>query len=53
MLLEDARVHMGTGGAAVRVVDPDTNEVRPSTLADIANDIAPARAVIFNVDFIY
>lgn len=34
--LEDAKVYMGTGGAAVRVVDPDTDEVRPGTLADIA-----------------
>ncbi len=35
--LEGAKVHMGTGGAAVRVVDPYTDEVRPGTLADIAN----------------
>ena len=34
--LEDGKVHMGSGGAAVRVVDPDTDEVRPGTLADIA-----------------
>ena len=30
--LEDAKVYMGRGGAAVRVVDPDTHEVRPGTL---------------------
>jgi len=35
--LEDAKVHMGSGGAAVRVVDPDSGEVRRSTLADIAS----------------
>jgi trimethylamine--corrinoid protein Co-methyltransferase len=35
--LEGAEVHMGTGGAAVRVVDPDTDELRPGTLADVAN----------------
>jgi len=34
--LEDAKVHMGSGGAAVRVVDPDTDEIRPGTLADVA-----------------
>lgn len=33
--LEGVRVHMGTGGAAVRVVDPETNEVRPGSLADV------------------
>ncbi len=37
LTLEDAKVHMGTGGAAVRVIAPDTDEVRPGTLADIAN----------------
>jgi len=34
--LEDAKVYMGTGGAAVRVVDPNTERVRPGTVADIA-----------------
>ena len=34
--LEDAKVHMGTGGAAVRVIDPDTDAVRPGALADVA-----------------
>jgi len=36
LLLHDARVHMGTGGAAVRVIDPDTEKFRPGTLKDIA-----------------
>jgi trimethylamine--corrinoid protein Co-methyltransferase len=35
--LEGTTVHMGTGGAAVRVVDPSTGELRAGTLADIAN----------------
>ena len=30
------RVHMGTGGAAVKVLDLDTRQVRESTLADVA-----------------
>lgn len=29
------RVHLGTGGAAVEVLDPDTREYRSSTLADL------------------
>jgi len=36
LALEDAKVHMGTGGAAVRVIDPDTDAIRPGTLADVA-----------------
>ena len=37
ILLGGRRVHMGTGGAAVKVLDPDTQQVRESTLADVAN----------------
>ena len=36
LTLEGARVHMGTGGAAVNVIDPDTRETRPGRLEDIA-----------------
>ncbi len=35
-VLEDSRVHYGTGGTAIYVLDPDTGERRPSTLADVA-----------------
>jgi trimethylamine--corrinoid protein Co-methyltransferase len=35
--LEGTSVHMGTGGAAVRVIDPHSNQPRPGTLSDIAN----------------
>jgi trimethylamine--corrinoid protein Co-methyltransferase len=35
--LEDGKVHMGTGGAAVRVIDPHSDQPRPGTLSDIAN----------------
>lgn len=36
MALTDARVHLGTGGAAVQILDPDTDEVRRTTLDDLA-----------------
>ncbi|MBL7115469.1 MAG: trimethylamine methyltransferase family protein [Kiritimatiellae bacterium] len=35
-VLEKNRVHYGTGGTAIYVLDPDTGERRPSTLADVA-----------------
>ena len=35
LVLSDHRVHMGTGGAAVRVLDLDTGRARPSTLRDL------------------
>jgi trimethylamine--corrinoid protein Co-methyltransferase len=35
--LGGTRVHMGTGGAAVKVLDLETRQVRESTLADVAN----------------
>lgn len=34
--LSGTRVHMGTGGAAVKVLDLETRRVRESTLADVA-----------------
>lgn len=36
IVLSGTRVHMGTGGAAIKVIDLETQEVRPSTLADVA-----------------
>lgn len=36
MALTDAHVYLGTGGAAVRILDPDTDHVRPTTLDDLA-----------------
>ncbi len=35
-VLEDSRVHYGTGGTAIYVLDPDTGERRPSTTQDVA-----------------
>ena len=34
-VLEANRVHYGTGGTAIYVLDPDTGQRRPSTLADV------------------
>jgi trimethylamine--corrinoid protein Co-methyltransferase len=34
--LSGTRVYMGTGGAAVKTIDPETQRVRESTLADVA-----------------
>ncbi len=34
-VLEKDRVHYGTGGTAIFVLDPDTGERRPSTVADV------------------
>jgi len=36
LILGGVRVHMGTGGAAVKVLDLETGQVRESTLADVA-----------------
>jgi trimethylamine--corrinoid protein Co-methyltransferase len=35
-VLEKNRVHFGTGGTAIYVLDPDTGMRRPSTVADVA-----------------
>jgi len=34
-VLEKNRVHYATGGTAIYVLDPDTGERRPSTMADV------------------
>lgn len=35
--LSDERVYMGTGGAAIRILDPETGERRSTTLEDLYN----------------
>ncbi len=35
--LAEDRVHLGTGGAAVKILDLDTGDARPSTLDDLYN----------------
>jgi trimethylamine--corrinoid protein Co-methyltransferase len=37
-VLENNRVHYGTGGTAIFVLDPDTGERRPSTIEDVARN---------------
>ena len=33
--LTENRVHMGTGGAAIKIIDLDTGDIRPTTLKDL------------------
>ncbi|MBU8848815.1 MAG: trimethylamine methyltransferase family protein, partial [Desulfobacterales bacterium] len=33
--LTEDRVHLGTGGAAIKILDPETGSVRPTTLKDL------------------
>lgn len=35
-VLENSRVHFGTGGTAIYVLDPDSGQRRPSTVRDVA-----------------
>lgn len=35
--LSEDRVHLGTGGAAIKIIDPETDEVRSTTLTDLYN----------------
>lgn len=35
--LQGNRVHLGTGGAAIRILDPETGDVRSTTLDDLYN----------------
>ncbi len=37
-ILEDSRVHYGTGGTAIYVLDPETGKRRPSTTWDVAQN---------------
>jgi len=50
LLAEDKRTYFGTGGAAIKVVDLTTGEVRPSRLRDIA-DFARLAEHLPNVHF--
>jgi trimethylamine--corrinoid protein Co-methyltransferase len=33
--LSEDRVHLGTGGAAIKILDPETGKIRPTTLKDL------------------
>jgi len=48
--LKDSKVHFGTAGAAVLMLDHDTSEFRPSTLADLY-DVARLVDTLDNLHF--
>jgi len=50
LILEGCNVHMGTGGAALRVIDPDTQAVRAGRLIDIGR-LARLVEGLDNIDF--
>ncbi len=50
LILGDKRVYMGTGGAALTVLDPETGRARPGTLRDVA-EIARLCDALENVHF--
>lgn len=48
--LEDKKVHIGTGGAALQVLDLDSEEIRPALLVDVA-DMARVVDALENIHF--
>jgi len=44
-VLERDRVHYGTGGTAIYILDPDSGERRPSTIEDVALNAAMVQAL--------
>jgi len=50
LVVEGQRTYFGTGGAAVKVLDLDTHEIRPTRLRDIA-DFARLVQELDNIDF--
>lgn len=50
LILEGSRVHIGTGGAALQVLDLKTGKVRPATLKD-AGDMALVVDALDNIHF--
>ncbi|HIC94651.1 MAG TPA: trimethylamine methyltransferase [Anaerolineae bacterium] len=50
LVLEDKRVYLGTGGAALTVLDLETGEARPARLRDVA-DIARLVDALKNIHF--
>jgi trimethylamine--corrinoid protein Co-methyltransferase len=50
LILEDARVHIGTGGAALQVLDLDTGEIRKAVLDDVS-DMARIVDALDNIHF--
>lgn len=50
LILEDARVHIGTGGAALQVLDLETDEIRKAVLKDVA-EMARVVDALDNIHF--
>lgn len=50
LILEDKRVYLGTGGAALTVVDLETGKARPGRLQDVA-DLAKLVDALGNIHF--
>jgi trimethylamine--corrinoid protein Co-methyltransferase len=50
LILEDARVHIGTGGAALQVLDLETGAVRKALLSDVG-DMARIVDALDNIHF--
>ncbi len=50
LILEGARVHIGTGGAALRVLDLETGKIREAVLRDVA-DMARIVDALDNIHF--
>ncbi len=50
LVLEDKRVHIGTGGAALQVLDLESDEIRPALLDDVA-DMARVVDALENIHF--
>ncbi len=50
LILEDARVYIGTGGAALQVLDLDTGEIRKAVLGDVG-DMARIVDALDNIHF--
>ena len=50
LILEGARVHIGTGGAALQVLDMDTGKIREAVLQDVA-DMARIVDALDNIHF--
>jgi len=49
--LTENRVHLGTGGAAIKILDPETGDVRPTTLKDLY-DISRLVDQLENIHFL-
>ena len=49
--LTENRVHMGTGGGTIKILDPDTGEVRATTLQDL-HDVSRLVDQLDNIHFL-